>query len=646
MAGVFVAFAVPALDDYGPDRDLARAEGDYGEHALQRVLTGEPRWTQFGARTPDPPVREPHPDFRAASPPYVVHGLAATLSAASCRLLWTEFAVLPAMTAHLLPGVLFMAGLLLTLIVFGTRRMGWLVGLGAAGAALLWPRLLNHALANIRDLPETALYTWSWLLVFLALLAPERAGAARRAARLRWVAFGLVFGLTLAQKVDAIVLVAQAGLLFALLDVRRARAGRALLPFPLAGLGVTLLVAPLAWFAVSPYSWDDTPVRLTAHLRWAVMLGTTAVSDEALTGLKHLGATTPPVILLLGLLGLFRRDVQGDLRLFLVVGTLFPIARTLLPGARVDDGMRHFLEFAPGLCWLAGLGLRTTVEIVGRIAGPLLAPVAKGAMVLALMVPGLLAHRASWPHGNVDHNAFVGGLGGAQRAGHTDAVDARAGSLWQGADWLSAHAPWGADVLVPLAEHVASAARPVRWRPDLDLLQRGGRQPEAPLLVLALRLDGEHVGVVERTREVGEVVYTHHIQGGLLFEIFRVDDEPAARELHALWTRLHERPSHRLDQLASPILARRPDLRRRFAESVALLEQIAEVRPLTGGPDPAEGQGRGTDAVSTPELRARAALTDVIDELAREAPAGSGDKIRALGDELLRQIGRDRPVDG
>ena len=71
----------------------------------------------------------------------------------------------------------------------------------------------------------------------------------------------------------------------------------------------------------------------------------------------HVLVTTPPTVLALAVIGLFVSRIDTALRLFLVVWVLTPIVRTMLPGMRNFDGVRHFLEFYPPLALLAAMAL-------------------------------------------------------------------------------------------------------------------------------------------------------------------------------------------------------------------------------------------------------------------------------------------------
>ena len=69
---------------------------------------------------------------------------------------------------------------------------------------------------------------------------------------------------------------------------------------------------------------------------------------------------------MLALVGLFAGRCPALLRLFLIVWVAVPVGRVTMPGMLNFDGIRHFIEFYPALCVLAGLGLSRIMDETAR----------------------------------------------------------------------------------------------------------------------------------------------------------------------------------------------------------------------------------------------------------------------------------------
>ena len=101
LALSYFVVALFLLDDYGPTIDCVQGEYPYGERILEYVLTGNEEYLVLRAKEPRPALREPHPDFAMQRFPwYWVPPFVATLSAATCRVFWTELGILPPFSAH------------------------------------------------------------------------------------------------------------------------------------------------------------------------------------------------------------------------------------------------------------------------------------------------------------------------------------------------------------------------------------------------------------------------------------------------------------------------------------------------------------------------------------------------------------------
>lgn len=513
VASVFLAALVAVLEDYGPTWDHVQGDFPYGERLLGFLEDGDARYLDLQLREPRPEVREPHLDLDARRfESHMVYPPGALLSAVCCRLVWTDLGWLDSMRAHLLGAVLPAVALVALVTAFGARQLGTLAGLVAGASLALGPAFFGQATSNVKDVPEAFLYTAAVLLGWRAL----ESGRARA-----WLPAGALVGLALAQKPNAVFLPVQLALFLALTRLVEGR--RAPRPRP-AGLGWATLGFAVAWFAASPAFWVAPIEGPLAWVDWMMQCGNHAfltgqegrVGEVSFHGPLALLRTTAVPTLALAALGLFARGPSPRLRLFLVVGAGLPVARTLLPGMRDYDGVRHFLEALPMLCLLAGAGARRLAELARSSR---LASVAVAGTALASPVVGLIA---THPHQALYFNAIAGGLGGAQRAGDRDAVDSWAITYWQGLRWLAQTAEPGAAVLVPRGEFVARAAWPLVARPDLRLCP-GRAELVAPYPLYVLVLANGPAGPAVRRLEDRPPVHVVAMQGGELLRIHRLD---------------------------------------------------------------------------------------------------------------------------
>lgn len=515
-----LAVALACLRDFGPTWDAAKCEVPYGERLLAWWLAPRGDCLEAMQAPRELEQRQPHPEF---GPDLYVwfwnYPFAGLLSAASCRILWTELGWMPAMEAHHLPVALLFAACLFVVARFVAARLGPAAGIAAAAFLALSPRVACDSLSNVKDAPEACLYT----------LAAFAGYAALKGGRVReWLAAGALAGCALAQKPNALFLPVQALLFVLVANAARRRRGDP----PLRASWRGLLAGGLAFAAVyalaSPIFWVDTVARLTTHFEFMLGVGNSLrASDGRIEGasvsfgaLRDALLTTPPTILLFAAIGAASSRLSTDARAFLVVGALLPVARTLLPGMVNYDGTRHFLEYAPPLCALAACGLRTAADAARARAGRL-APAAATLVWALALVPCAVATVATYPYGSCYFNAFAGGLDGARRRQVPDATDYWGLSYWEGLDWLRREAERGAAVLVPVAGHVAEAAAPVRARADLSVNRVAeGESPPAVYVMFIRRPNfyGPLPRMVEAARAPAKEVL---VQGAPILAIHR-----------------------------------------------------------------------------------------------------------------------------
>jgi 4-amino-4-deoxy-L-arabinose transferase-like glycosyltransferase len=386
---------------------------------------------------------------------------------------WTDpYSVIPGRVA---PAACF--GLLVTLVTLATGRChGRIGGVAAGGALILMPRAFAHAHFGALD-------TFISLFWVAALLAAERASRSSRPIRALTFA-GLIWGLALLTKIHAWFL---PPIVLALLLVRLSR-GRAIAGFAgwlVVGLGTFLL----GW----PWLWHDTLARLgrylgtgTERLSLQVQYFGQFYADKDVPWhypWVYFAITVPVGLHILGVLGVVqvlrsgRREECLPWLALAGIGLFLALFSTRVP---VYDGERLFLLAFPLWAILIGLG--------GAWAwGRTRCVWVHGLMTLAFLSQGY-GVVALHPFGLSYHNAFVGGLPGAERLGLEltywgDAVDR--GLL----DRLAAEAkPGDVAALVPTLHHIQGVASltPSLVRKQVTLVDQS-RVTQADWLVLYRR---------------------------------------------------------------------------------------------------------------------------------------------------------------
>ena len=256
--------------------------------------------------------------------------------------------------------------------LFGNR----LIALFALLIFLLHPRIYAHSFVNSKDLPFLSMFV-------IALYLLER--AFRRDTAGAFILLGIAVGLLTNLRIMGVMLLA-ATLAMRGLDLFYAGnwpERKAILRTA----GLFVLAAGLTWYAVTPFAWANPVDYLAASLNltanhpvvppWQLFQGERFPSTDLPPHYNAVwfGITTPPLIMLLGLVGiaagaagfcrrpgvLFRNTLRRFLGLLLAAFLLPPLAAALL-GSNQYDNWRHFyfiyapfcLLAAGGLGWLAG----------------------------------------------------------------------------------------------------------------------------------------------------------------------------------------------------------------------------------------------------------------------------------------------------
>jgi hypothetical protein len=490
LALLVLGLGLFALPHYGVTWDEALGDLFYGERYLDFFTSLDRRYLDFAA---DPYPAGHLPDL-SASPfrdrPWEYYPVANLAAAATSRLLPRPNSALDPFDGFHALSPLLCAGLAAALFVFVRRRFDATAGLVACLLLFTSPRMVAHLESNIKDTPEMALFALT-LLAFVS--AWERGSSAGV------VLSGVVWGLALGTKANALFLPAIVLLTVLVSTTPPSWRGRS--RALAAALGAFLLIGVATVLALWPYLWAAPLARSREHLAYIGLRLFATRPESVISPLAAIAFTTPLPFLALALGGLViaAREVAAprtaigsgptgarvrDPRYVLPLAWVAVVlARLHLPGAVNFDGVRHFLELFPALALLAGIAAsRLIAALAGRARAP--APGVRRAVaaVVALLavLPGVLAVLRVHPFELAYWNGLAGGLDGARTKRLAQAGDYWATSYRVGLEWLDAHAPPGAALAVPVAQHTVRLVAPLRLRSDIGLLDLA--RPEVPEL--------------------------------------------------------------------------------------------------------------------------------------------------------------------
>ena len=246
-----------------------------------------------------------------------------------------------------------------------------LIALLALLLFLLHPRLYAHSYLNSKDLPFLSMFV-------IALYLLER--AFRRDTAGAFILLGVAVGLLTNLRIAGIMLL-PAALAMRGLDLFHAKTWLERQGILLTA-GLFLLTAGLTFYAVTPYVWANPVAALATSLDLTVNHPVIAVVSVLFQGEwipsdqlpPHylpvwFSITTPPLVMLLGLVGIaavavkalcrpgavFRNTRRRFLLLLLACFLLPPLAAVLL-GSDLFNGWRHFYFVYGPFCLLAALG--------------------------------------------------------------------------------------------------------------------------------------------------------------------------------------------------------------------------------------------------------------------------------------------------
>ena len=302
------------------------------------------------------------------------------------------------------------AVLIFAVILFGAHWYGLPAGVFAGFSLMFMPRVFAHA--HFASLETFTNLTWTLTVCGIGALWRPQQTTRQRVSFWRIVVPGILFGLALLTKVQAVLLPIPVALWC--LWHFRVRAIVPVLAWGTIGVAVFAMLWPWIWFDPFPrfleyfgrttdrttlYTWYFGVRYADADVPWHYPFVLFCV-------------TTPIGILIAGLWGSYRERAAPHTQLLICCG-LFPLVLFALPGVTVYDGARLFLIVYPLFTLVSGAGFAQLLSLLSRHGRPAVGLCLTCAL-MAGQAYGVYAHD---PLGLSYYNALVGGLRGANQAG-------------------------------------------------------------------------------------------------------------------------------------------------------------------------------------------------------------------------------------
>jgi hypothetical protein len=291
-------------------------------------------------------------------------------------------------------------------------------------------------------------------------------------------------------------------------------------------IGAAVLVHFITW----PYLYAD-PLRLQDYYRYLFTEGYLRGPAEWNWDPLIQTITTMPeteLILLIGGIAFAVLDSSKNksrlLRL-LLVWLAVPILRTSLPGSANFDGIRHFEEFVPAACLLAGFGGSALVNLSARLTGRKI--IAAACLVLLVVFNVVAIEARYFPYDYLYYNSLVGGLKGAQQKS-SEATDYWGGSYRQGVHWLNYNVERDAQVHVAIAPWIVRLTAPIWLRSDIGLVDEPAikRKLESgyPVYVMFFTRTGWYNSIATYCTQNLKPVHQITVDGATILVIYKLDD--------------------------------------------------------------------------------------------------------------------------
>jgi hypothetical protein len=410
MRGHGVSYDEPALN-YAGDRTLYWIQ-HWGAHGTLDLKGPDP--ADFASDFPRSPGLED---------PLRYPVLPALIGSITSWLFHTELDLVDTIDGHHIGLLLLHAIALFLYCVYASRLLGRGAAIAATLALAMYPSAVGHSFNNAKDWPCAAYYG-----VFLLAL-----GAGVIDDRFKdLVASGVLAGVAFASKMNAIfaivTMVVWVPIAYLLLYRRKTLSASlvgGVLLIPYVACGVFFVTWPWLYQGKLPDWW----AHVDEYVHFMVNYGVGTRPTWTIHALKCIWYMSPPLVLATAAIYV-AVGWRGDRRTKAVYALLIawlavPVLRIAAPRSNFYDANRHFIEYVPGLCALAGagaawIGSQVAAAVRSGRLGPQL--MRRARPVLAVLA-GLAFAILAWPlleyapFEATYYNSFLGGLGAAQRSG-------------------------------------------------------------------------------------------------------------------------------------------------------------------------------------------------------------------------------------
>ncbi len=371
ISAVFTACMFMTISDYGLMVD-SHKHLPRGEAYLHYILTGKTNYKEgkpadaciFVSRSADSFLEDS--ELISYGPTTDVFG------AITCTIFYKKLKILKAVDAHHASVIIILALTVFPLyfLVLSISKSRFIAAFSVV-FLLLYPRVIAHVHNNIKDIPVACYIIAALYLVWLA---------DSRRKYLLLIPSSLLVGLAFGVKATALVIFPILGIWFLAKYYRRfsdisLQYWLFLVSYPVIAFSSSLLLRPDFWL---------DPRRVAriffGAFYWKLfdrMQVTHAAAAGPLFDFKHIrhviGCTPIPLFILfvigfcIGLSKIKDDKNRGFLLFYLIL--LIPLAATIKGGTVLYGGIRHFILFAPGLCFFAAFGMQQAGVLLKKYGG-------------------------------------------------------------------------------------------------------------------------------------------------------------------------------------------------------------------------------------------------------------------------------------
>lgn len=465
----FLATGIATLSQYGLTIDEGSGNLFFGQRYFYFFSTFDDRYLDF--ERSDLPIHERIPNLFLSplhNSPHEFPPVADTLSAATMELFSYRLHWLDPIDGFHLFTVILGAVLLIAVYLFARRYMAHYAAVMAILLLGLYPRFWADMHFNTKDICQMSFFALTIMAYFVWFKRPSR---------LRAVSIGILFGAALGTKANALFIPVVLVLGVWPWQARRYPWDPVIrhLRHTYLHYALMAIAAALFYFLSWPFLYAD-PKRALLYFEYIYSQG--GREGELIWNwapLVQAIGTMPELILIflvVGVIGLIcrRNLVEFPMPRLLLVWAFFPIVRASLPGMVNFDGIRHFQEFVPAVCIIAGYGMASLVDVLSPRLNLKRSYFALAVGLLFVFNTAAIV-RSYYPFLNVYYNSLVGGLSGAHyRHAYEEATDYWASSYRQGMRWLNDNAVENSRLHVTFAPWTIELTAPLWLRQDIQLV--------------------------------------------------------------------------------------------------------------------------------------------------------------------------------